>query len=397
MLALMLVSLAAVAGVSLVFNDPGDDEAAEEDQLQLEDEEEALTQQADGLSVFDTATTFELIQDREDVVAADEDLTSDQTEGPTETTEASGEASTINSEVPDDLGSIEYDNNGLVYLSETGTEQITELDAGDGDDTITVVSGVANITTGEGADSVDASGMSAGVIIAGSGDAVIGSNVVDANEFFPTQRVGVELHDDATFSGGAAHEYIAAFGDGAEASGGAGNDILLSFEGSTTLQGGEGDDTIDSHAFDSEYSQNSRFGDTGADGFTDLVDGGEGDDRLFVGGGDTVTGGSGADQIIGSYPLGQGSEPMTVTDYSVKEDQLWFQVAGYDAVLDEAGEDNFDPNGRFEILESDGDSHVFVDDELVAVLEGANGVTATAEHVPNLNDGGFHGLLLRIA
>ena len=307
------------------------------------------------------------------------------------------DAITVDTGSVSDPGMTEYLSGQVQYYPDDESDPITTVDAGDGDDSIIVQSGVADITTGEGSDTVDASGLDGGVIRAGSGDLILGSNVApDPNTFFSTQTLGVELHDDAEFRGGDAHEYVASFGDGATVDGGGGDDVILNFDGSATLSGGAGDDIIDAHAFADEYDQNTQFVTRTGDGFADLVDGGDGNDRIFVDGGDTVTGGEGLDIIQVGYQMGADSDPVTMTDYNSANDQVTLNISDFAGVDDGAGGLDFDPEGRVTILEGDGDSHVFVDSELVAVLENTGGVTATMSYHPEDPESQWHGLRIQL-
>jgi len=225
-----------------------------------------------------------------------------------------------------------------------------------------VVTGVAEVITGSGADSVDASDMRAGLIEGGAGDTITGS---DMDLGGSSQALVTNLHDGGTYDGGSADELVVAHGSGAVVDGGAGDDILLSHGGSATLFGGDGDDVIDSHAHELEWSESSNESDEGGDLFRDVIDGGAGNDRIEASGGDTITGGTGSDTIMVSSELGVGLGPAVVTDYMPEED------APLRIVVDNVG--GLDPSSdgadHVTVTEIDGDAHIVVDGETIAILE----------------------------
>lgn len=301
----------------------------------------------------------------------------------------------------DDSGHAEYVTGGLSYVSDELDDLgggLLDLVLGDEDNEVAITGGVVDIVSGAGHDVIDADGMEGGRIVAGSGDLVLGSNAHgDPHDVFPDAKVGIELHDDAEFRGGTAGEYVVAFGDGAVIDAGHGNDTILAFDGSSTIDGGAGDDFIDAHAKDSEYNQMTRYSDKSGDGFADVVDGGAGNDTIFVDGGDTVTGGGGNDTIRVSYDLGSGSDPVVIEDYKPDEDTVSFIVDNYEPVTDPAGGESYDPTDRVEIVQQGEHSHLLVDNELVAILKKTEALEVDATHVPDEGYGGWYGLKLSIS
>lgn len=379
MFTFLLLSAVTLASASMVFTDFSEEETDESD-AQDDDPRDVGTQ-----PFFDVSTLPDLEPLPSETILTEPGDSAVGTDG--------DDAITVDTGSISDPGMAEYLSGQVQYYPDDESDPITTVDVGDGDDSIVVQSGVADITTGEGSDTVDASGAEGGVIRAGSGDLILGSDVApDPDAFFSTQTLGVELHDDAEFRGGEAHEYVVSFGDGATVDGGGGDDVILNFDGSATLSGGAGDDFIDAHAFADEYEQDTQSATQTGDGHADLVDGGDGNDRIFVDGGDTVTGGAGLDRIQVSYQMGEESDPVTVTDYDSLDDQVTLNISDFAGVDDGAGGLDFDPDGRVTILEGDGDSHVFVDSELVAVLENTSGVTATATYHPEDPENQWHGL-----
>ncbi|WP_138496855.1 alkaline phosphatase family protein [Nostoc sp. PA-18-2419] len=181
--------------------------------------------------------------------------------------------------------------------------------------------------TGDGADFVE--GTTGNTIQTGNGDdtVLVGSN----------SSVSAGDGDDSVFIGqnGAASNTSADGGNGndqitvVEANGsnnlfgGAGADTLTVVEGSRQLSfGGSGKDTLKS-----EGSDNRLYGGSGDDklfsGVNDSLFGGDGDDVLFAGqgGGNSLTGGTGADQ----FWIANGSLPTSnniITDFSIGVDKI---------------------------------------------------------------------------
>ena len=251
-----------------------------------------------------------------------------------------------------------------------------EVTGGDGDDTFDVVQGHAIIRTGDGADIVDAANMKGGLIFANEGDHVTGSDISD------NQSLGILMTGAGTVEGGSGDEVIQAVGDGAVLNGGAGDDWLISTDGGAVLNGGAGDDFIDATALTNEYSD--HWDETGAaDSATDIVDAGAGDDRVEdVANGDIVTLGEGSDLAVAIYDHALSDlDPVTFTDYDPTEDTVFLRILDLPTPVGtpashttSAGDDVVTLDGRWEILESDGDAHVFVDDALVAVFENTSGL-----------------------
>lgn len=351
-LGILMLSAAAVAGVTMVVDYvDGRDDASADPESDLD------TSESDTDNVLDTLE-----------FPADD----------TSTVTAGSEATIVNETVPQDVGYIE--NLGELHYLDADGETLTEVVADESGGVIEVQSGLADITGGAGVDIIDASGMTAGLITAGSGDSVIGSDILTPGSGY--QSIGVTLADDATFSGGDANEVVASFGTGAEVLGGGGDDVLLNYEGSATLIGGAGDDYIDAHAKLSEYDQSTNNVDRDGDGFADVVDGGAGDDRIFVDGGDTVTGGAGADVIRAEHRLGSSYDPTTFTDFDSSEDNVTVAIRDFVGADDGAGGLSYDITGRVEFVEADGDSHLFVDSELVAIFENTTGLTVDPTYIP---------------
>ena len=171
-----------------------------------------------------------------------------------------------------------------------------------------------------------------------------------------------------------------------EVAGGEGDDIAIGGEGEDTVKGGNGSDFV----FGGNFLERSLTVDEleavraaqGAgepvefpedasplivdDGAADVLDGGRGDDLLFVGKGDNAGGGAGTDTF---YLLGGDLlDPAEITDYSEEDEDL---VYVYDEGAD-APEIAFVDNG-------DGTQTMTADGETVALIQSS--LTLTADNV----------------
>ena len=200
------------------------------------------------------------------------------------------------------------------------------LSGGDGDDTIFGGGGDDTITGGAGSDTVDG----------GDGDDVIDTSGPQADNLpdrgfpayggFPAVPADGDIHDDRDtvyggagddiirtgddediIDGGSGNDTIDAGLDDDTVTGGDGDDVIIGGEGSDTLSGGAGNDTIYG-GLDPSFPDALNIRDDGSDGPADpdptngmdVIDGGDGDDRLFgQDDDDTITGGAGNDYIDG--------------------------------------------------------------------------------------------------
>lgn len=112
--------------------------------------------------------------------------------------------------------------------------------------------------------------------------------------------------------------------------GGAGNDTLFGEEGIDTLLGGEGDDVLfggSDALFEENWThQPGEMTLGGNDG--DLLEGGAGNDTLYVGPNGTASGGAGADHFV-AYAVGYfgENEAVEITDFTAGEDSLEIDFA----------------------------------------------------------------------
>jgi len=344
MLGVLLLSVTAAVGLSALMVDPGSEEPDDTDKSEN-----------DPLAGPEPGSAADLL----DTVPGAEANPADATDATLPTKEVtvvgSGEG------VPSTPLDVETGFDGFGGWFETADDANVACYEGGPDGEDLVVTGVAEVIAGEGADRVDASGMHAGLIEGGAGDTITGSDI-DLGGTEPA--LVTNLRGGGTYDGGLADELVVAHGSGAVIDGGAGNDILLSHEGSATLFGGEGDDIIDSHAHELEWSESSNLSDEGGDLFADVIDGGAGNDRIEASGGDTITGGTGSDTITVSSELGVGLGPAVVTDYVPEED------APLRIVVDNVGGLGTDTNGadHVTVTDIDGDAHIVVGGETIAIL-----------------------------
>lgn len=157
--------------------------------------------------------------------------------------------------------------------------------------------------------------------------------------------------------------------------GSAGDDVIFDSQGADTLRGDAGDDIILSTGFTDQdafldavltdngqapniTAQNIPGFDLSQDQDTqgDVVDGGVGDDTIFFGNGDTITGGEGLDFFVGADTL-IGGDPAEITDFDISEETLVFTT--------EAG-----TNLDIDITYDGDDATVLLDNEAVVLLRG---------------------------
>lgn len=119
-----------------------------------------------------------------------------------------------------------------------------------------------------------------------------------------------------------------------ELRGGAGDDTLLGASGNDSLYGGAGNDELvgaDIHNRDLEvadrYSPEEPSSplvfEEPTDEEANLLDGGDGDDCLLMGEGDTAIGGAGSDHFEVGHWVEDAANVPVVTDFDYAEDTLW--------------------------------------------------------------------------
>ena len=241
-----------------------------------------------------------------------------------------------------------------------GNDDITTGDeagyafGGEGDDQITVGDGATAAFGGDG-DDVLTGGTSASYLDGGAGDDVIQGGDGDEVLKGGVHVAGTDESDNDVIDGGA------------------GDDDISGGDGADTLSGGEGNDVIDHHGLASEDNGSERFAFTDhLDGDADVLDGGAGDDTIVMDKHDTATGGEGNDTFW-LYADDEVAEYAAVTDFVPGEDFLRVEL---------------NPNTTYgdillEVRPSDDgeDGEVWVNGQLVAMLEGMPGASSSDVYV----------------
>ncbi|GAA3861877.1 hypothetical protein [Celeribacter arenosi] len=171
------------------------------------------------------------------------------------------------------------------------------VDGNGGDDIIFGNAGNDTLNGGDGNDAIEG-GFGDDLIDLGDGDDVSGSAYDEEDVFVGNYR---QTGDDRIY-------------------GGDGDDVIVDQNGSNVIDGGNGNDEI--AALDAQ--------DTDA---ADIIDAGAGADFVLADDGDTVTLGTGADQIAGLVT--DRDDVITVTDFDPAEDaiELIWQGTGHDETL----------------------------------------------------------------
>jgi Ca2+-binding RTX toxin-like protein len=255
-----------------------------------------------------------------------------------------------------------------IALLERGTGGADNVDPGDGNLTLNGTPGDDVLTGGAGDDSflgfggddVMLGGQGDDTMFAGAGDDELignqgednlhgadGDDLIDGglgndslNGGSNNDLVFGALGDD-TLNGDEEHDLLLG-GQGADTlDGGSGHDVLLGGTGEDTVIGGNGDDVLYGGLGGDAATgiTQDNLGDTqdnlddivaglqstsdqamGADDSADILDGGAGDDLLFVGAGDTATGGGGMDEFV--ILQNTSGDVAEVTDYDSADDAL---------------------------------------------------------------------------
>ncbi|MDF0601807.1 calcium-binding protein [Psychromarinibacter sp. C21-152] len=288
------------------------------------------------------------------------------------------------------------DGDDTLTLPEDGSGEAGRLDLSEGTPVLSSQGTIAVVDAGDGADSVTA-GDAAAYLFGGAGDDALhsgegaaalyggdGRDVLDGQ----ASAAGVYLDGgagDDTVTGGAGADVL----EGGEPvpgmagndvmAGGAGDDLIRGGLGADQLEGGDGDDVIDhlGLAEEREVEEHREFAWHVDGGEVDSLSGGAGDDTLILGDADIAEGGAG-DDLFWVYTT--GADPVEVTDFALGEDFL--RVS-----LDPQIGENGDPAVTVEPSADGADALVTVNGDLVAILRGAPGATASdvyAEVAPDI-------------
>jgi Ca2+-binding RTX toxin-like protein len=191
-----------------------------------------------------------------------------------------------------------------------------EIDSGDGDDVITVLSGIGSINAGAGNDTIT------------TDDQFFSYTDVDGGAGNDLIRLGRDT-DQSNVSGGSGSDTIF---------GGANADYIFGDEDDDTIEGGAGDDVLDGGSGNDEISAGAGF---------DQVSGGDGDDRLFGGvDGDLLSGDAGDDFLQLGIDGGEadGGTGNDTVNGGMIEDAIYGQDG--DDVLSGRGGDDYVFGGR---------------------------------------------------
>ncbi len=269
-------------------------------------------------------------------------------------------------------------------LSGSGADQLTlgdgdcQVVSGDGPDTITAGNGSVRILSGGGDDVIDIGGVIGALgftdISAGAGDDII-TVAGDDN------TVNGEIGNDSIL-GGAGPDRL--FGE-------EGDDTIVGGGGDDTVQGGDGNDTLAGGAGDDSVFANFAGGSAGDEGTRNFLEGGDGDDYLVgAAGRDTLRGGAQRDILIGNAgadllsggggndKLGGGGGPDRL--YGGNGNDLLAGGNHNDRISGQGGDDRIGGERGVDLMSGgDGDDRFFTRDGNVDTLDGGNGDDTAVE------------------
>ena len=243
---------------------------------------------------------------------------------------------------PNEAWSLFVDNGGLLHVTRNGADEMTPvpindihsltLDAGDGNDTVTLAASLNGadeghgdggdnnhdggglfINLGAGNDSVDATALHFRVHVSGGdgNDLIVGGSAADLLAGDAGNDTLIGAGGDDLMLGGDGNDTLRGGSGNDSLDGGTGNDLVLGQGGGDLLLGGAGNDTVDGGVGNDSMLGNdgddSMIGGTG----NDILIGGAGNDTLQGNEGtDTLIGGSGIDSLTGgsSRDVGVGGE-----------------------------------------------------------------------------------------
>jgi Ca2+-binding RTX toxin-like protein len=285
-----------------------------------------------------------------------------------------------------------------VFIGTDANEEIYGFDGNDdlfgqaGDDLISGGEGNDDINGGTGNDEIYGGdhwdtiqgGQGDDDIYGGTGeDDIRGGDGDDRLIGGPDNDLLMGEADNDVLSGWRGDDFITGGDGNDELYGNEGDDTLIGGDGEDILKGADGNDTlVGVEAFADDLSFDEALGitygslqpadiptieNTYSDSDTgDTMDGGAGDDTLYLGNGDTGTGGEGADDFNVVSWINDGEE-ATITDFDAAEDIITvaYPIGGTAPDV---------------TVETDGDdAQVFADGQLIAVVSGgASTVTLAA-------------------
>lgn len=199
-------------------------------------------------------------------------------------------------------------------------------------------------------------------ILGGFGDDMIRGEPGD--DIIRTGEGNDHLHagygDDIVYGEGGNDSLNGGHGDD-RISAGDGDDNVFGFAGTDLVLGGAGDDTLSGLRFERAAPRDDT--EARQDG-PDTLDGGDGNDQLWLSDGDNGTGGEGEDSFIADWRSDHITTSVTINDYNAEEDQI--------ALLIPPPEDGQDlPEVTQEVSDDGADRLVFMDGVEIARVVGA--------------------------
>ena len=232
--------------------------------------------------------------------------------------------------------------------------------AGDGDDELFGNQGADNLNGADGSDLIDGGADNDSLNGGSNNDLIFGALGDDTLNGDQEDDLLLGSSGNDTLNGGSGDDVLV---------GGAGVDTVIGGNGDDVLYGGQGGDAAVDITQDNLGEthdnldailaglQSSSDQQLGSDTAADILDGGQGDDLLFVGAGDTATGGGGMDEFV--LMQNNSGEVAEITDYDNQDDILVYYYPEGTAEPDiEVSED------------ADGNATILQDGEQIAVLTG---------------------------
>jgi len=223
------------------------------------------------------------------------------------------------------------------------------LEAGQGDDTI---------HGGEGDDSISGRGGDDDVRGGPGDDALLGGTGADSLYGGESRDVLSGEAGDDFLDGGLGDDRLDGGLDADTLMGGLGNDTLTGGAGADMLSGGANADVLDGVTGESTVP--------GAAGRADTLSGGDGQDRLILGAGDTGIGGNGPDTFTVDQSV-LDDAPVLVSDFNPSSDTIEIEYAAPSPGQAAPGVQVVD------FADGTG-ANILLDDTLVASITGAQGL-----------------------
>ncbi|NJC41339.1 Ca2+-binding RTX toxin-like protein [Brevundimonas alba] len=282
-------------------------------------------------------------------------------------------------------GIAESANQSFHFLGDAGFNNLTgslgadTLEGRDGNDSLRGGAGGDSLIGGNGLDELSYFGSDAGVTINLTALTASGGHAT-GDTFSSIENVNATEFNDSLTGDGLANRFV---GNGGvdTLNGLAGNDLLIGGFGSDVLNGGDDHDQI----------WNNSQAENGFDAAVDTIDGGGGNDTIFVGEGDIASGGLGSDAAVASF-YGRGSGivlDMSAGAEAAIEAMGGFQLSGFElfAVVGTAHADHITGSAvGEEITGGEGDD---------TILGGGGFDTLIGGFGDDTLDGGFANDLLR--